>query len=203
MYRSPKKLGSWTISLGKGEDYAKERGVVCSGWRCCRGSFSDGGGAVLAARGTNCLYRFGSGRLEGQFQCAVVSRRTRGRVQVLGDGVDAAMFTRRHAAVVSVNGEDRKASMGILGGENVAVTVSGGGIPPLPRMHTDEHGRRVVVYAKDDKPEAKMSIGKHGGYVHVSGGNEDYRSKAMMYIAPYGGAISTRDKNGNRLADLE
>ena len=73
---------------------------------------------------------------------------------------------------------------------------------PRVRLSADEHGRRVVVYPKDDKPEAKMGIGKHGRYVHVSGGNEDYRSKAMMYIAPYGGAINTRDKNGNRLADL-
>ena len=125
-----------------------------------------------------------------------------GRVQVLGDGVDAAIFTQRHAAVVSVRDGDRGASMGIAG-EDVSVTVSGG-IPPLPRMRTDEHGRRVAVYAEDDIPKAKMGIGKHGGYVFVDGSSEDYRSKAMMYIAPsLGGGISTWDKNGNRLAELK
>ena len=31
--------------IGKGESYAKERGVVCSDRRCCRGSSSDGAGS--------------------------------------------------------------------------------------------------------------------------------------------------------------
>ena len=36
-----------SISLGKGGDYAKERGVVCSSGRCRRGSFGYGGRCVL------------------------------------------------------------------------------------------------------------------------------------------------------------
>ena len=135
-----------------------------------------------------------------------------GRVHVLGDGVSAAMLTRRHIAIVSVsdnvndvNDDYLKTSMGIVGSEEVEVAVSGGGLPSLPRSHVDEDGRRVVVYPKDDKPEAKMGISKLGGYVRVSGGGEGYRSRAAMYITPNGGTISAQDKNGNplRLADLK
>ena len=133
-----------------------------------------------------------------------------GRVHVLGDGVSAAMLTRRHIAIVSVsdnvndvNDDYLKTSMGIVGSEEVEVAVSGGELPSLPRIHVDEDGRRVVVYPKDDKPEAKMGISKLGGYVRVSGGGEGYRSRAAMYITPNGGAISTRDKNGNPSANLK
>ena len=126
-----------------------------------------------------------------------------GRVHVLGDGVSAAMLTQRHIAIVSVSDYDFKALMGVTGGEKVAVTVSGGGIPSLPMTHTDEDGHRVVVYPKDDRPEAEMGISKLGGYLRVNGGGEGYRSRAAMYITPNGGAISTRDKNGNPSANLK
>ena len=82
--------------------------------------------------------------------------------------------------------------MGIAG-EDVSVTVSGG-IPPLPRMRTDEHGRRVAVYPllKMTYRKPRWASANTGGMCLLTAVAKITDRIAMMVYRPIiGGGIST------------
>ena len=85
----------------------------------------------------------------------------------------------------------------------------GGGIRVLGNgesaasMDITEHGGRVNVQGQDINVLASMNATEHGGSVAVTGKGR-MRTVATMGVNQYGnGAVSTWDKNGNRLATLK
>lgn len=108
------------------------------------------------------------------------------------------LTTNKHGGSVGVSG--KTGVVELKGGEDSG-SVSVTGKMGIAELQADEDTGWVGIGGKSGN--VWLSTDRHGGWVGVYGNNTD-KTRAIMGVGKSGnGAVSTWDKNGNRLATLK
>ena len=170
----------------KGEDYAKERGVVRDGWRYRWSDSGDGGVAVEIV----------ADEIDGG-GVTVWDKHNIFPLAVMGIGIggggEVSVGHIKSGLKASMTAHEQGGSVFMYGKESVS---------PLASMGVYKQ-KGVVSVGSNAGGSAMISTDEHGGVVAVSGKGSDI-IRATTRVDKYGnGEVSTSDKNGHRLATLK